>query len=387
MVVPRYATRAADVAVDEVRTTKDRDDFIRYPLERYAHDPMYVPPLVAERREFIDPQQNPYFARAEAMLFVARRYGAPVGRIAAVIDQRYNQFHRVNVGFVGMFESADDPGIASALLSAAGEWLRKRGVREAMGPVNLAFHHDVGLLVEGFDRPPSMMMPYNPPSYAGLFEANGFRKLKDLFSYEVTAQTPLPPKMTRLADRVRQSGLVTVRTIDMSQASTEARRIKGVYDSMLKPGFGFAPISEEEFSHMVNRLRPLVSMRPELSLVAEVAGEAVAFSITVPDSNLALKAAGGYLSKYGLPIGLAKFLWAARKADRLRMLLFAIKPGFRRRGIDALLTVETMETARRLGFASAELGWVREDDTLVTRAVHAAGARRIRVYRIYSRPI
>lgn len=381
--MPLHAVPAADVRVEEVTGAEGRDAFVRFQLEHYAGDANFVPPIVAERRDFIDPLVNPFFEQAHAAFFLAKRRGRTVGRIAAVVDSRYNRFHDSRDGFFGLFESQNDPGIAAALFEQASQWARQAGARRLVGPVNLAFHHDCGLLIDGFDRPPSMMMPYNPKYYARLVEASGFAKMKDLWSWELLGLQGLPDKVVRLAQRVRASGQVRVRRLDTSHPEADIQRIKAIYETMLKPGFGFAPMSDAEFNALVHRVRPVILMRPELSFIAEVEGEAVAFGITLPDTNLALKAAGGYL----FPFGLAKLLWAARKIDRLRVLLFGIKDGFRRRGIDALLAHETFQAAQRLGYASGELGWVVEDDTLINRTIQATGARRIKTYRIYERPI
>jgi GNAT superfamily N-acetyltransferase len=380
---PRFAARANDVVVEEVTTTRARDEFIRFQLDHYAGDPNFVPPIVAERRDFLDPRTNPFFEQARIATFVARRHGRVVGRIAAVIDERYNRFHGTSDGVVGLFESQNDPGLASALFSAACGWLEARHMRRVIGPVNLAFHHDCGVLIDGFERPPSMMMPYNPRYYARLFEANGFTRSRDLFSYELLTSQGLPDKVVRLAERVRLSGRVRVRRVDTANPESEIRRIKGIYEAMLKPGFGFAPMSEAEFTGLVHRLRPIILLRPELSLIAEADGEAIAFGIVVPDTNIAQRAAGGYL----FPFGLAKMLWAARGIDRLRGLLFGIKDGWRRRGIDALLTQEIFLKAKALGYVGAELGWVVEDDKLINRTIQTTGAQRIKTYRIFERPL
>jgi GNAT superfamily N-acetyltransferase len=306
-----------------------------------------------------------------------------VGRIAAVVDERYNRFHGTSDGMVGLFESQNDPGLAAVLFEAALDWVRGHGMQRVIGPVNLAFHHDCGVLIDGFDRAPCMMMPWNPRYYGRLFEANGFTRCRDLFSYELLASQGLPEKFVRLADRVRQSGRVRVRRLNTASPESDVQRIKTIYEGMLKPGFGFAPMSDAEFTAVVTRLRPVILMRPEMSLIAEVEGEAVAFSITLPDTHVAQKAAGGYL----FPFGLAKMLWAARDIDRLRGLLLGIKDGFRRRGIDALLVHETFTQATRLGYLAAELGWVVEDDKLINRAMQATGAQRTKTFRIYERPV
>ena len=369
--------------VDEVTTDQGRDAFVRFQLDHYAQDPNFVPPIVAERREFMDPKFNPFFAHAEAAFFIARRRGRTVGRIAAAVDSLYNRFHHTSDGVVGMFESQNDPGVAAALFENALGWLKARGVSRAIGPVNLAFHYDCGVLVEGFEHTVSMMMAYNPRYYPFLFEANGFVRIKDLFTYELLTSQGLPEKVVRLAERVKQQGRIRVRQLNTVNPEHDIRRIKAIFETMLKPGFGLAPMSEAELMSVVQRLRPIILLRPEMSLIAEADGEAVAFSITLPDTNLALKAAGGYL----FPLGLAKMLWAARGIDRLRVLLFGIKDGWRRRGIDALLAFETFKKADALGYVAGELGWVVEDDKLMNRTIQATGAQRLRTYRVYERPL
>lgn len=382
--VPRFAATATDVTIEECTSQAQRDEFVRFPLTHYLNDPVFVQPIVAERRDFIDPRANPFFETARATYFLARRQGRVVGRIAACVDSRFNRFHGTREGFVGLFESQNDPGLAAALFQPACEWLRQQGMTRVIGPVNLAFHHDVGVLIDGFDRPHSMMNAYNHRFYAGLFEANGFEAYKDLVSYEVNAPSGMPDKVVRLANRVRASGQVKIRQVDTSDPEGELRRIKAISESMLKPGaFGLSPMSEAELEHIVRKLKPLILFRPELCLVAEVNDEPVAFCITVPDTNSAVKEAAGVL----FPFGLARMLWAARKLQRLKVLLFGIKSGFRRRGIDALMAHETFLGAVRLGYTTAEVGWMPEDDKLLTRMVQAAGGKRIKTYRVFERPL
>lgn len=381
---PRLAVRASDVQVEEVAGPRAMDAFLKFQLDHYAGDTHFVPPILAERRDFLDPKQNPFFEEAKGANFIARRGDKVVGRISAVVDARYNRFHGTNDGVVGFFESQNDPGLAAALFEAALGWLKRQGVRRCIGPVSFAFHHEVGLQVHGQDRFPAMMMPYNPPFYSVLFEANGFTKLKDLYSYEVQALSGLPEKVRRLADRVKANGQVTVRRLDLANPEADLTRMQSIFHTMIKPtGFGFAPMSHAEFMSIVDRLRPLVLLRPELSLIAEVAGEPVGFCITVPDTHVAQKEANGYL----FPFGLAKMLWKARSIDRLRGLLFGIKDGWRRRGIDALLAYETFVKALSLGYQAAELGWAMEDDALVNRMLQAAGGQHVKTFRVYERPL
>jgi len=381
------AARDSTIVVETVRRRADLDAFIRYQLELYAGDPYFVPPIVAERRDFLDRDKNPFFSHAEVELSVARRNGKIVGRIAAIDDALWNQFHNAETGFFGLFDAPDDPAVAAVLLDRAAEFARSRGMKTLTGPVNISTNHECGVLVEGFDFPPAMMMPYNFRYYGALLEGWGLRKMKDLYAYDLSTALAPPEKVVRVAERLREQQGVRVRPIDLRQLPEEIRRLKHIYNAMMDPAWLFLPLNEEEFDGIVARLRPLVRVRPELCLIAEVRGEPVAFSITLPDANRAIQAAGGYLTRWGLPVGLARMAWAARNIERLRVLLFGIKPGFRRRGLDALLYLETLRTARRLGYDGAELGWVTEDNELMVRAIESMGARRYKMYRIYERPL
>ncbi|MFN0064591.1 MAG: N-acetyltransferase family protein [Myxococcaceae bacterium] len=376
-----------DVEIQPVSSTADREAFLRFPMRLYQDDPNFVPPILAERRDFLDPKRNPFFQHASVQLFLARRGGDVVGRIAAVDDPNWNKFHNSQTGFFGMFDAIDDAGVAAALFDIAAQWVARRGLKTFLGPVNLSTNSDCGLLVEGFDTPPSMMMPYNFPYYTRLFEASGFRKARDLWSYEISSSIAPPEQVVRVADRLRATPGVTVRQLRLKELPEETRRIKSIYHAMLEQTWGFVPLSDDEFDLIAARLKPLVQMCPDLCLIAEVHGEPVAFALTLPDSNVALKAAGGQLTRFGLPVGLARMWWASRKIDRLRMLMLGIKPGYRRRGIDALLAIETLRTARAHGYSGAELGWTTEDNELMNRAIERMGARRYKTYRMYERSL
>lgn len=256
-------------------------------------------------------------------------------------------------------------------------------MRRLIGPMNFALHHDCGVLVDGFDSPPSMMMTYNKRYYANLFEVNGFRKLRDLFTFELLSNQDFPPQIARIAERVRNNYHVRVRPLRTGKLEADLEHIREIFETTLRPGLGFAPIRKAELTALLHRLRPMVLSRPELSLVAEAEGNPVGFCITLPDGSLALREAQGYL----FPFGLAKLLWAARRIDRLRVLFFGIRAGWRRRGVESVLAVESLRRARELGYASAELGWTFEDDKATIRTIKATGAQRIKTYRLYERAL
>ncbi|WNG26964.1 N-acetyltransferase [Cystobacter fuscus] len=375
----------ANVEVTPVRTSAERTAFIRFPYTIYRGDPNWVPHLEMERRDFIDPRKNPFFEFGEVEFFLARREGQVVGRIAAVNNPRYNEFQKTNVGFFGLFECVNDAGVARALFDAAAGWLRAKGFTSVIGPMSYSTNHEVGLLVEGFNTPPAIMTTYNPPWYAALIEANGYVKTKDLYAWELSSSTPPPEKVARVAEKIRQREGVTVRPVNLKDFDGEVARIKAMYNKAWENNWGFVPMTEAEFDNLARELKQMV--RPELVLIAEVKGEPVAFGLTVPDANEALKAANGRLTTFGLPIGLAKLLLASRKIRRLRLILLGTVEGYRRRGLDAILYLDTLRTARELGFEGGEISWTLEDNHLVNRAIESMGGKRSKVFRVYEKPL
>jgi GNAT superfamily N-acetyltransferase len=378
---PPVAQPAKDVVVSVAATGLERDRFIRFQEEIYRGDPNFVPPLLMERHEFLDPTRNPFFRHADVTLFLATRGGKPVGRIAAIEDRNYNAFHGTRAAAFGLFECVEDPGVASALLAAVRNWARWRGLTSLVGPMSFSSNYEVGLLVEGFDEPPFVMMPYNPRYYADLLLACGLRKAKDLYSYYRSARTAPPERFMRVADKIKNHSGIALRALDMRNFEAEVARIKGIYNSAWEKNWGFVPMSDAEFDKLARDLRPLV--RPELCLIAEDQGEPVAFSLTVPDVNQALRHVGGRLTSFGLPVGLAKLLWYQRRITKVRLIALGIKEGWRRRGLDAVLMVETIRRTDQLGFEGGEVGWTLEDNDLINRAIEGIGAQRSRVYRVF----
>ncbi|NOJ96978.1 N-acetyltransferase [Corallococcus sp. CA049B] len=375
----------SDVQVTPVRGAADRTAFIRLPYSLYRDDPNWVPPLEMERRDFLDPKKNPFFDYAEVELFLARRGQDVVGRVAAIKNPRHMEFHGTKEGFFGLFECVNDAGVARGLLDAASAWLKARGIDTVLGPANFSSNQDWGLLVEGYESPPALMMPYNPAYYAGLLETCGFTKAKDLFAFELSSSTPPPEKVARIAEKIRQREGVTVRPVNLKDFPAEVARIKQIYNAAWEKNWGFIPFTDREFEHMAKEMKAIV--RPELLLIAEVKGEPVAFSMTLPDANAAFKAANGRLTTFGLPIGLVKLVLASRKLKRLRLLTLGIKEGYRRRGLDAILYLDTLRTAKELGYTGGEISWTLEDNHLVNRAIESMGGQRSKTYRVFQRPV
>ncbi|RKH44191.1 GNAT family N-acetyltransferase [Corallococcus llansteffanensis] len=374
-----------DVQVTPVRGAADRMAFIRLPYALYRDDPNWVPPLEMERKDFLDPKKNPFFDYAEVELFLARRGAEVVGRVAAIKNPRHMEVHGTKEGFFGLFECVNDAGVARGLLDAASAWLKARGIDRVLGPANFSSNQDWGLLVEGYDVPPALMMPYNPAYYLGLLETCGFTKAKDLWAWELSSSAAPPEKVARIAEKIRQREGITVRPVRLKDFPAEVARIKEIYNSAWEKNWGFIPFTEREFDHMAKEMKAIV--RPELLLIAEVKGEPVAFSMTLPDANEAFKAAGGRLTTFGLPIGLVKLVLASRRIKRLRLLTLGIKEGYRRRGLDAILYLDTLRTAKELGYTGGEISWTLEDNHLVNRAIESMGGQRSKTYRVFQRPV
>ncbi len=375
----------SDVQVTPVRGPAEKMEFIRFAYGIYRDDPSWVPPLEMERKDFLDPKKNPFFEYGELELFLARRGTQVVGRIAAIRNPRHMEIHGTREGFFGLFECVNDAGIARVLLDTAAAWLRGRGMDAMLGPANLSSNQDWGLLVDGFGTPPAIMMPHNPPYYQALLETCGLTKAKDLYAFELSSSAEPPEKVVRIAEKMRQREGITVRPVNLKDFKGEVERIRDIYNSAWEKNWGFVPFTDAEFDHLAKEMKTIV--RPELALMAEVKGEPVAFSLTLPDANQALKAAGGRLTQYGLPIGLAKLVLASRRINRLRLVILGIKEGYRRRGLDAILYLDTLRTAKRLGYVGGEISWTLEDNHLVNRAIESMGAQRSKTYRVYQRPL
>ena len=292
--------------------------FIELPYWLYRNEPHWVPPLRIAVKELLDRVKHPFYADADAEFFVARQDGRVVGRVAAILDKAHNRFHEEEAGFFGFFECIDDAGVAEALLTRAREWLRQRGAKVIRGPVNPSTNYECGLLVEGFDSDPMVMMTYNPRYYPALFDRLGLRKAKDLYAYLSNAQTISMEKIGRVADKALRNTRVQVRPIDLKNYSAEVERVWKIYNSAWDRNWGFVPMSREEFAAMGKEMKQI--LKPELVLVGEVDGEIVGFALALPDVNQALKPAKGSL----FPTGLLKILYYQRLIRRVRVLALGV---------------------------------------------------------------
>lgn len=377
--------RSAAAPGVEVRPITGRADLARFidlPWRVYADDPCWVPPLRMQVRDVLDPRRHPFHEHAQVESFLARRDGAVVGRVCAVVNHRHNEFHRERTGFFGLFEAIDDDAVAQALLDTAADWLRSRGMERARGPMNLSTNDELygpGILIDGFDSPPLVMMPHAPRYYQGLLERAGYTKSKDLLAYWVDGSTT-PPRLMRMYQRMQRMEGVTMRPLRMKDLDAEVERIQEIYNSAWEQNWGFVPMTESEIRHLAKELKPVVA--PELCALVLVNDEPVGFALGLPDYNQALKhVRAGRL----LPFGILRLLWHRRGIDAIRVLTLGLKPAFRQRGFDAALVAHIMAEARRRGRGRGECSWILEDNMEMRNSLERMGGRSYKRYRVYER--
>jgi GNAT superfamily N-acetyltransferase len=369
----------SQIEVSEVSSRRDRNAFIKFPWRIYANDPAWVPPLIVERKRFLDRKRHPFYQHGDAELFLARKNGEIVGRIMASDDPNYNALHQTNIGCFGLFECVDDADVAAALFDAAENWLRARGRAEIMGPIDYSTNYVCGLLIDGFQHPPTLLTAHNPPYYARLIEVCSFVKAKDWFAWWFS-EFPEPAKRLRkiAVARANRQG-IKVRPANLDDLQGEARVLQTIYNQAWKKNWGFVPMTEAEADHMAREMKPL--LEPEGLLIAE-SDEPVAFIIAVPDINAALRKINGRL----FPTGLIKLLYYKRKIRTARLIALGVMEKYRRTGIAEALVLRIMDEALKRGF-TGEISMTLEDNVLVNRFIEALGARRYKTYRIYRRAI
>jgi GNAT superfamily N-acetyltransferase len=365
------------LTIEEVKNRKDLLAFIQFPWKIYRGNRYWVPPLIKDLLSKLSPN-HPFRSHSEMVLFLAHRQGEVVGRIAGIIDHHYIEFQQEKVGFFGFFESVDDGEVSDALLSRVKGWLHEHGMEKMAGPMNPSTNDECGLLVDGFDASPCLMMPYTPPYYPPLLERVGLKKAMDLYAYLLEKSTFLFDRLDRITQRVmkREPGL-RIRSIDLHHMDDELKIVKEIYNQAWSKNWGFVPLTEPEIDDLAKNLKPLVV--PELVLFAYLGDEPVGFSVSLPDYNEVLKHLNGKLGLFGV----LKFLYYSRKIKTARIMLLGVKPAFQKRGIEGLLYIETFKRGTAKGYPRGECSWILENNLLMQHGIEAMGGKRYKTYRIY----
>jgi hypothetical protein len=382
---------AANIDIVPVTTAEQRRTFAAFPWRLYAGDPNWVPPIFNDRLALLDPDKHPFHEHAAVQPFLALRGGEVVGTITAHTNERHNEVHGDKVGFFGFFEVIDDFAVAEALLDTASGWLRERGMEAIRGPENFSQNEEVGLLIDGRDEPPVIMMTYNPPYYQGLLERAGFAKAQDLYAWLIPTDIfdkdvqKLPRKFLRVAEQARARPDLELRRIDMKHFAQEVELAKVVYNKAWEQNWGFVPMTDHEIEHLGDELKLIID--PDLVYIAKVDGKPAGISLGIPDVNQALLRARPQPNTWSLPLLLGRFLWHRRKINKFRLMIMGVIPEYRTLGIDALFYVETARAAFRKGYDYCEMSWILETNDMMNRIIERLGGEIYKTYRVYERPL
>jgi hypothetical protein len=375
------------MAVDilPVTTSAELERFIRVPMRLMKDDPAYVAPLMYERREALSPKVNPFFKHADHQFWLARKDGRDVGRISAQIDHLAPTDPAAPAGYFGMIAAEDDPEVFAALFAVAETWLREHGRAEAMGPFNLSINEEVGLLVDGFDTPPMMLMPHDPPYMAAQIEALGYAKVKDMYAY-VSKIPKFPDAVEARLKRPLPAGVV-LRQIRMNRFDEEMKLLVDIWNEGWAQNWGAAPITEAETAYLGQTLRLLAN--PKLIWFLEFDGEAAGFGALLPNLNDAIHDLDGKLA----PFGWAKLIWRLKVqgVKRGRVPLMGIKRKFARDRRAAMAPFWIIGAFRRealaAGMVECEYSWILEDNKPMRHIVERLNARIYKTYRIYGKAL
>lgn len=368
----------------EVRPVAGRRElkaFIKLPWRLYRNERQWVPPLLFERKRFLDRNRNPFFKHADVEFFLAWRAGRPVGRLTAHIDWHFNEFQQHDWGLFGFFECERDPEAAQALLAAAERWLRARGRDRMVGPMDFTTNDECGVLVDGYDLLPSLMTNWHHPYYPELIEGAGLVKAMDLYMWDlkVADRGSVHPAIWRVAAEVESRYGITARQMRKKHMEEEIGRFLEVYNAAWEHNWGFVPLTEEEVRHYAKDLKPFLD--ENWAFVAERDGEPVAAALTLPDYNEVLVHMGGRL----FPLGWAKALWYKPRIDRVRVFALGVKREYQHTGVGAKLYEMHYDAAERTAQKRGESGWILESNKAMNRAMERMGGKIVRTYRVYEK--
>jgi GNAT superfamily N-acetyltransferase len=364
-----------------VVSSSDEKEFLNFPYNLYEGDSNWVAPLRLMQKDILSRKKNPFYKNADMALFLADLDGKPAGRIAAIKNNSYNSHTGENAGFFGFFDCIDNQKTADLLFKVASDWLYERGVTEIYGPMSPNMMGEIGTLVDGFERTPMFLMPYNKPYYDKIITAAGFEKHVDLLAYGLNKNTAELARAEKAETLVlRRYPTLTVRKVNLSKWKQEVAIIGDIFNKAWAKNWGFAPFTHEEFEFLVGDMRYILEQ--DLALVVEDQGVPVAFSVGLPDINLILKKVGnGKL----LPTGWYKLLTGIKKIRVMRLLLMGIIPEYQGKGVDALMNLHSIRNGLALGYEEAEFSWLLENNTSVINLAERFGAKLTKRYRMYKK--
>ncbi|MEZ4700659.1 MAG: hypothetical protein R2834_10050 [Rhodothermales bacterium] len=371
--------------VRRVASAGDLKRFIDFQYTHYASNPHWVPQLRMDVKKTLDPRKNPFFEHGKIETFLAEdERGHVVGRIAAIVNGMHLKKYDDGNGFFGFFESIEDYHVAERLFETAGEWLRGQGLKGVRGPTNPSMNDISGLLVTGFDRSPSIMMPYNPPYYAEYLERYGFTRAMTMWAYYINMKYLSIDKLHRGVKLVyRRHPSLTLRKLDMAHFDRDAQIVLDIYNDAWSSNWGHVPMTKNEFAHLAKDLKQVVD--PNIVFILEDAGRPVAFSISLPNINLALKHTNGRLLPFGLPQLLLRAKFGG--IHECRTLLMGVIKEYQGMGLDAILNLEIMVEGPRNGYFASEMSWVLDSNPAMMNAITSYGGVMDKEYAMFERAL
>jgi hypothetical protein len=374
----------SSLEIRPVTSARERAVFIQMPWKLYADDPCWVPPLLADQHEYLDPDRGPFFKHGHAQLWLALRDGEPVGRISAQVNPRYDSLFGADKGFFGFFECEDNAETAGLLFATVEDYLRAQGKRTVEGPFSFTVYDELGILVDGFDSMPSVMLSHNPSYYASLIERCGYTKAIDWFAFlgrRGQTDVALSERLLKLSDQIVKHRGLQLRHFDKRRYEQDANQVKSMFDVAWGENWGHVPMSSDEFKRVAKGMKHMIV--PELSYIAEVDHRPVGFAISIYDVNPIIRRIQGKL----FPLGWWQLKTGIKKMKRFRMLLMGVLQEYRGLGFEVAMYVTTIREAMRMHFEEAEMSVIVESNEAMIRSIEYLKTDRYKTYRIFCKEL
>ncbi|MGQ9819369.1 MAG: hypothetical protein ACUVQ1_05530 [Candidatus Kapaibacteriales bacterium] len=374
-----------NIKIREIQGKRDKITFIKSQWLFYKDDPNWVPPMIRDRYKLIDTENNPFYRHSELKLYLAYSGNEIVGRIAAIVNHNHITTHKDRTAFFGFFECINSIEVARILLETVENWLTQKGYETILGPVNPSINDEIGMLIDGYDLPPVLMMTYNPKYYNDLMEACGYSKAKDVYAYLLEPSTFIHEKAVRMQDIIKKRYNIAIREVDLknkTQFKKDVQTLKDIYNSAWVPNWGFVKWTDEEFDYIAKDLKMIAE--PKLALIVEANGKVAGFGLALPNINECL-----IYNRSGSTLGALYHILTKRKNIKfIRIIALGIMPEFQKTGIDAILYYELGTRAINLGYRFGEASWILEDNEMMNRALNSTmGGKIYKTYRLYQKKI
>lgn len=372
------------IKIVPVDSKKALATFIDFPHELYKGDANYVPELFIAQRDLLTKGKHPFHEYATVQLFLAYKDEQLVGRIAAIYNPNYNEFNHTTDGFFGFYDVIDDVEVSNALLKKAAEWVKDKGATTLVGPVNPSTNEVLGTLIEGFEKPPVVMMSYNKSYYPRLLEQAGLHKKVDLLAWWIESAN-YNDRSVRLQaaieQRLNRNG-ITIRPVNVKNFTQEVTQLRQVYNAAWDRNMGFVPFTEAEFTYLAKDLKMLLD--PKFCLVAEHEGKTIGFALAVPDINqILIRIRKGRL----LPTGIIKLLTGMKKVTSVRVMALGVTEPYRKMGIEACFYAAIIKRGLERKMKGAEASWILEDNEMMNKGIESVNGKVYKKYRIYEKAI